>query len=112
MSVNTSSAFNIDGMLSGLKTGDIITKLLAADQAPITQMTNKKSDVSARDAAYQDIKAQVVKFQNALSTLLRPSNVNAKTTTLSTPGFVTATSNADAINGSFSRSEIVKIGLP
>jgi flagellar hook-associated protein 2 len=104
MSVNPTSSFNFDGVVSGLNTSSIIQKMMSMYQAPVTALQNQQSDIQARDKAYQAIKAQVSSFQTALKTLLQPSNVNAKTTTSSTTGVATATSNSDAINGSFGLS--------
>jgi flagellar hook-associated protein 2 len=101
MSINPTSSFNIDGVASGLNTTSIIDKMMSLYRAPLTALQQKQSNVQARDKAYQGIKTQLSSFQTALKTLLRPSNVNAKTATSSSTGVATVTANADAINGSF-----------
>jgi flagellar hook-associated protein 2 len=101
MSINPTSSFNFDGVVSGLNTTSIIDKMMSMYSAPVTALQNQQSDVQARDKAYQAIKAQVSSFQTALETLLKPSNVNAKTATSSTTSVATATANSDAVNGSF-----------
>src|SRR5438132_8004301 len=101
MSVNPTSSFNFDGVVSGLNTSSIIDKMMSLYKAPLTALQNKQSDVQARDKAYQAIKTQVTSFQTALQTLLKPSNVNAKAATSSATSIATATANSDAVNGSF-----------
>ena len=104
MSINPSSSFNFDGVVSGLNTTSIIAKRMSLYRAPLTALQNQQSDVQARDKAYQAIKTQLSSFQTALKTLLRPSNVNAKTATSSSTSVATVTANSDAINGSFGLS--------
>jgi flagellar hook-associated protein 2 len=101
MSINPSSSFNFDGVVSGLNTTSIIDKLMSLYRAPLTSLQNQQSDIQARDKAYQTIKTQLSSFQTALKTLQRPSNVNAKTATSSSTSVATVTANSDAINGSF-----------
>src|SRR5207253_3898765 len=101
MSISPSSSFNFDGVVSGLNTTSIIDKMMSLYKAPLTSLQNKQADVQARDKAYRAIKTQLSSFQTALQTLLKPSNVNAKTATSSSTSVATATANSDAINGSF-----------
>src|SRR5437899_2460245 len=101
MSINPTSSFNIDGVASGLNTTSIIDKMMSLYRAPLTSLHNQQADVQARDKAYQAIKSQLSSFQTALQTLLKPSNVNAKTASSSSTSVATATANSDAINGSF-----------
>jgi len=104
MSVSSSTAagFNFDGVISGLKTGDIITKLMQLEQAPIIQLQKQQARIQARDKAYQDIAAKGTSLQSAAAALLLQSAVLGKTASSSAPTFATATAGADAVNGSFS----------
>src|SRR2546423_738388 len=101
MAINPSSSFNFDGVVSGLNTTSIIDKMMSLYRAPLTSLQNQQSDVQARDKAYQAVKTQLSSFQTALKTLLRPSNVNAKTAISSSTSVASVTANSDAINGSF-----------
>ncbi len=49
------SAFNVDGIVSGLKTADLIAQLMKMSQAPLNQLTAQQTAVQTRDAAYQAI---------------------------------------------------------
>src|SRR5437763_3691669 len=101
MAINPSSSFNFDGVVSGLNTTSIVDKMMSLYRAPLTSLQNQQSDIQARDKAYQAIKTQLSSFQTSLKTLLRPSNVNAKTATSSSASVASVTANSDAINGSF-----------
>jgi flagellar hook-associated protein 2 len=101
-SSSASSAFNFDGVVSGLNTSSIIDKMMTLEQGPLNQLTKQQTDVQNRDAAYQAIETQVTTFQAALNNLLIPSNVNAKAVASTTTGVATATAGSDATNGTYS----------
>ena len=71
MSVSSTSAgFNFDGVVSGLKTGDIITKLMQLEQAPVIQLQKQQLKIQTRDKAYRDVASKATSLQSAVSTLL------------------------------------------
>jgi flagellar hook-associated protein 2 len=97
----STSTFNFDGIVSGLKTSDIIDKLMSLEQGPLNQLKAQQVDRQARDDAYQAIDARVADFQTALNKLLIPSNVNAKAVASSTTTTATATASSAATNGTY-----------
>ena len=78
-SVSSTSGFNVDGILSGLKTSDLITQLSSAERNAVTQLQTKRQKIVDRDKAYQDLNARVTGFQSALKTLLLQSSINGRT---------------------------------
>jgi flagellar hook-associated protein 2 len=96
------SAFNVDGIVSGLKTADLIAQLMKMSQAPLNQLTAQQTAVQTRDAAYQAISSQMISFQGSVQNLLLSNSVNAKLSASSTPAVATAVANSTAINGTFS----------
>jgi flagellar hook-associated protein 2 len=99
------STFNIGGLVSGLDTSSIISQLMALEQRPLSLLQDKVAREENKLSAVRGIKSQVASVQTALSALLRPSTVNAKTATTNTastaPTVLTATASSDAVNGSF-----------
>ncbi len=97
--------FGIDGVISGLKTQDIISQLMALERQPLTLLQQKIDQERARLDAVTAIKTQFTALRTALSNLLLPSTLNAKAVTTDTPSgtppVLTATANAQAANGSF-----------
>ena len=75
----SSSGFNFDGVVSGLKTGDIISKLMQLDQAPLLQLQRQQLKIQNRDKAYQDIASKATSLQSAVQSLLLQSAVTGKT---------------------------------
>ena len=96
------SSFSFDGVLSGLNTTDIISKLISLEQGPLNQLKKQQTAIQSRDAAYQAVRTRLASFQGSLQTLLLSSSVNARSATSATPTIATATANADALNGTFS----------
>src|SRR5690242_20439020 len=91
------SAFNVDGIVSGLKTADLITQLMKQSQAPLNQLTAQQTAVQARDTAYQAISSQMITFQGSVQNLLLSTAVNAKLSASTIPTVATATANSTAI---------------
>jgi flagellar hook-associated protein 2 len=100
-SLSSNTAFNFDGVVSGLQTGSIITKLMQLEQGPLNQLTKQQATVTSRDTAYQAIAAKASSLQSAVQSLLLQSSTNGKLATSSATGTATATANANAVNGSF-----------
>ncbi len=98
---STSSGFNFDGVVSGLKTGDIITKLMQLEQAPITQLQVQQAKLQARDKAYQDVAAKATSLQSSVSALLLQGALIGKTASSSLTTVASATAGASAVNGTF-----------
>src|SRR5713226_4628718 len=98
---STSSGFNFDGVVSGLHTGDIITKLMQLEQAPITQLQVQQAKLQARDKAYQDVAAKATSLQSSVSALLLQGALIGKTASSSLTTVATATAGASAVNGTF-----------
>src|SRR5579859_5007834 len=96
------SAFNVDGIVSGLKTADIIAQMMKLSQAPLNQITAQQAAVTARDTAYQAISSQMISFQGSVQNLLLSTAINTKTSTSSLPTVATATATSSAINGALS----------
>ena len=100
-SLTSSTSFNFDGVVSGLQTGSIISKLMQLEQGPLNQLNAQQATIASRDKAYQAVATKATSLQAAVQSLLLQSTLNGKTTTSSAAGTATATANASAVNGSF-----------
>src|SRR5918911_5625756 len=101
-SISSQPSLNFDGVLSGLNTTDIISKLMSLDQGQLTALRTRQTQVQNRDKAYQTVKSKVASFQSAVQTLLLSGSVIGKTATSASPSVATATASSSALNGSFS----------
>lgn len=94
--------FSFSGLVSGLNTTDIVSKLMSLERAPLDALNTTMANITAKDQAYSDISTKFGALQAAAQSLQIPTNVNAKTATSSSPSVLTAVANATAVNGSFS----------
>ena len=101
-SLSSNTAFNFDGVVSGLQTGSIISKMMQLEQGPLLQLQQQQLKIQNRDKAYQDIAAKATSLEAAVQSLLLQGSVIGKTATSSATGTVSATANATAANGAFS----------
>src|ERR1700687_5503741 len=98
MSVSSStssgaSAFNIDGIVSGMNTSSIISKLMDLQKAPLLALQKQQAAITARDAAYQDIATKMISFQGSVQNMILSSSINAKLATSSVPATATIAAN-------------------
>jgi flagellar hook-associated protein 2 len=103
-SLTSSTPFQFDGVVSGLSTSSIISKLMSLERGPLNQLQQQQATIQSRDTAYANIKSQVASFQTALQTLLQQSNVNVKAALSTTANVATATATSDASNGNYQLS--------
>jgi flagellar hook-associated protein 2 len=99
------SSFQIDGLVSGMRTADIVAQLMNVERQPLLNLERKKLVEQARQRAWDEVKANFSTLQTATQKLTLRANVNPKLATTDTPtsspAFVTASAGADAAIGSF-----------
>ncbi|MCC7196504.1 MAG: hypothetical protein IT356_13200, partial [Gemmatimonadaceae bacterium] len=99
------STFSVDGIVSGLKTADIIGQLMALERQPVQLLQKQQAEEQNKLSGVNAIKDQVSALQAILASLAQNGSVDAKTVTTDTPStspaILTATASAGAINGSF-----------
>lgn len=95
------SSITIDGLNSGLDTANIVEGLLEIQQAQLDRTELKREGVLNRQAAFQNLEAQLVSFRSSSSTLARSRNnvFEAKTVTVSDADALVATASSDAAPG-------------
>jgi flagellar hook-associated protein 2 len=99
------STFSVDGLLSGLKTRDIIDQLIALERRPMDLAQGQLDREQARLKAMQSVSSQVTNLQTVVAKLTQRSQINVKMATTDTPAgsppVLTATAGPGALNGSF-----------
>lgn len=97
--------FQIDGLISGLQTRDIIDRLVALERRPVDILRAQVDRVGARQRSLATIKTAITSLDGAVERLITRGAINAKSANtdqaFGAPSVVTASANADAINGSF-----------
>jgi len=96
--------FSIDGLVSGLDTASIIDGLVSLQNAQVERLNERKSEILAKQTAFQGIEARLLSLRSVMSRLNRVSNsvFDQRTASSTDESIVTATASNDAIEGSFS----------
>ena len=99
------SNMQIDGLISGLSTGDIISSMMAAERRPLLALQRKQAVLEGHGAAIRNVAAKLSSLKSAIDALGRLSTFNPRRVTIDTPSTqpaaVIATANADSAIGSF-----------
>jgi flagellar hook-associated protein 2 len=70
---------SINGVISGLNTDEIITKLLELEKAPITRLQSKKDTLNAKISAWQDANTRILALKTKADTLASEATFKVKT---------------------------------
>ncbi|QJE00953.1 flagellar filament capping protein FliD [Massilia forsythiae] len=89
------------GIGSGLDVDSLVTKLMAAESAPLNNYDTKSAGVQAQIAAYGKLSGAIGTFQGALSSLSSSSTFRALTTTSSNSDVLSATTSDTAVAGNY-----------
>lgn len=89
----------IDGLISGLKTTDLIDQLMQAEAVPQTLLKNKVSDSTTFITAMQTLNAKVAALADSAGKLAKPAGTDLHTTSTSSTS-VTAIAGPGAVDGS------------
>ncbi len=98
----------VDGLVSGIPTGDIIDAMIAADRQVTVLSENKKVRYEAQLEAVQSFNTRLLSAQLDSGVLKRSSLYNQHTASSSDDSVMTATANSNALPGS-SQLEVVSI---
>lgn len=89
------------GLISGIKTSEIIDQLMTLEAQPKTLLQNRVKVVTAQKTAYKDMIAQLESLRTSGRTLVRPTTFNGTAATSSNENVLTATTAAGAPVGTY-----------
>lgn len=99
-----SSSVSVDGLISGLNTSDIITKLMALERAPQDALKSQLATLQSRISAYQSINGKLSSLNDAAGALSTNTGWKLWSATSNAPTAFTATATSSANAGSLSFS--------
>lgn len=82
------------GLISGLPISDLVTKLLAFDQQPVTDLQTQITTEKNQQAALLDLSTKLLALQNDADSLSSSSVLSARQATSSNPSVLTATAGS------------------
>lgn len=102
----------VGGLGSGLDTEGMITKLMAIEAAPLTQMQSKQAKASAKITAWGTVKSAVAEFQTATQAMQSATAFNSLKGTSSdeTVASVATTSQSKAGSASIAVTQLAQAG--
>jgi flagellar hook-associated protein 2 len=86
----------ITGIMSGLNTEEIISKLMAIERRPVDLLNSKKATLEKQKTAWEEIKTKLTDLHNKLLDLKLISTYTGKVATSSNESVVTATASSTA----------------
>ncbi|MGN8050283.1 flagellar filament capping protein FliD [Curtobacterium sp. 22159] len=100
-SVSSASSLAIDGLVSGLKTTDLINSLMSVEAVPQTLLKNKLTTTNSFISSLQTINGLVQTLASKAKDAAKATSLDVFSATSSSPG-VTAVTGANASAGSIS----------
>ena len=93
---------SLDGLATGMSTGDTINKILNAQYGPKLQnLSEEKNSLETEKNAWRDVNSRINKLENKLTDLKLSSTFESNKTTSSNEDLATATATSDATTGSY-----------
>ncbi len=89
------------GLGSGLNVEDIISKLMALEQKPVTQLQTQATTIQTKISAYGQVQSALSTFRDAAAKLAQTSSWSAATATSADPSSVAVASGSGAVVGNY-----------
>jgi flagellar hook-associated protein 2 len=94
------AGLNIIGSYSGIDQATI-DKLMEAEKLPLVQLSNKKTDITAKQNAWKDVNTRLNSLFEKLKVLQSSETFNSMTAKLSNDEIISATASKDAVAGKY-----------
>lgn len=92
---------SIGGIISGLSTDDIISKIMSVAKQPVTDLTTKQADLTKQLSAWQEFNTRILALQTSSLSLADPTNFASNGVTSSDETLLTGTADATAASGTY-----------
>lgn len=93
---------SVGGLISGLGTEDIISKLMELERRPILKLQQREADYQLQLTTYGQLRSAVLDFQSSVAALTEAPGYTDFDAVSSDPAILTATETGDASAGSYS----------
>jgi flagellar hook-associated protein 2 len=95
---------SILGVISGLDTDSILSKLRTVAETPITNLQTRRSTLDDKATAWTTLDTKLTALQTYITRLSKASNFETRTATASNSSLVSATATSSAVNGTYTFS--------
>lgn len=97
----TTGTISSAGIGSGLQVADIVSKLMAVEQKPLTNLQTAATGLQLQLSAFGQLQSAISQLHDAAAPLYAASTFSATNTSTSDAGSVSATSTTKAVPGSY-----------
>lgn len=104
------AGITIDGLVSGIQTGDVIEKLMQVERLPITRMEEKKKEYEEKISLLQNLATKLSTLKLAVDNLRTSALYRSRVATSSDEAVLKATAQAGAPTGRYT-IEVERIAL-
>ncbi|MHB9096147.1 MAG: flagellar filament capping protein FliD, partial [Eubacteriales bacterium] len=95
------NTMRVSGLFSGLKTDDIISKLMQVERQPVTLMTNRKHTYELRKGLWNEINSSLLSLKNKVSDLVTGTSLTQMKAVSSDDTMFTANAGPTAANSTY-----------
>lgn len=95
------SGISLNGLASGLNTGEMIEALMKLERLPYDKLTTKKSTLSEEQGLIRGINTKLVTLRSAVSDLMYSTSYNLTSAKASDSSVFSVTANDQAVTGSY-----------
>ncbi len=92
----------VSGLMSGLDTDSIISKLMELERRPILLLQSREADFQSKISALGTLKGALSEFQSAVSSLKDPDAFESYSATSSNTDVLTVSADSDSTPGNYS----------
>ena len=92
---------SISGLISGLKTDDIVSKLMELASAPVRRLQAQKTTLSNKISAWQELNTRILALKTKSSALANPTTFQSKDLTSSDSTILTGTASSSGQIGTY-----------
>ncbi|MCE1245872.1 MAG: flagellar filament capping protein FliD [Firmicutes bacterium] len=100
-STKTSSGFRVGGLVSGLSTDSIVSQLMDIEKKPITNLENKKTDLTSKLTAWRSFNTRFQAFTTAVDDLTDADNFKGGSATSSNSDLINVSTSGAVVSGSY-----------
>lgn len=94
-------AFSVDGIMSGLNTTEILSKLMEVERQPVKRLQTRQAEATNRLTAFRDANARLLALKTQADVLKGSDTMRANKAVSSDDTIVQATANSQATPGSY-----------
>jgi len=92
---------SVSGIISGLQTDEIISKLIELQRAPIVRLQAQRNSLNAKLQAWQECNTRILALKTKADSLANLATFNAKTVTSSDETIIRGSASSSALEGTY-----------